>query len=108
MNEMETIAKIFGGEYKPSEKQIKMGDKDIRILYCDLCGGFYIECPRCGNNCCNAGAGREEDGKQCIMCMKAYELQDVLRHHWYLIEELLTNGRTGEARKAHLPTNMKG
>lgn len=107
MSEGKLLSEIFGGEYKPSDREIKMGDKNIRIKFCGLCDGFYIECPRCGNNCCNAGAGQEEDGTRCTMCMKAYELQDILCKHHELIEELLLNARTEEAREAHKPLNMR-
>lgn len=107
MSEGKLLAAIFGGEYKPSEREIKMGDKNIRIRFCGCCDGFYIECPRCGNNCCNAGAGQEENGERCIMCMKAYELQDALYKHRDLIEELLGNARTQTDREKHKPLNMR-
>jgi len=99
MNEEKTLAKIFGTEYKPTEKEIQMEDKVIRLEYCGLCDGFFVRCPRCGNNCCNAGSGEEADGSQCTMCMKAYELQDILNKHSDLIEELLLNGTKGGERK---------
>jgi hypothetical protein len=107
MSENEILAKIFGEEYKPTEKEVQMGGKDIRLKYCGLCDGFYVECPRCGNNTCNAGAGAEEDGKMCTMSMKAYELQDILNKHEALIQELLANARTEEDRKTHMKNNFR-
>jgi hypothetical protein len=105
--EGQVLAEIFGEKYEPSEREIQMGDKSIRIQFCGLCDGFYIECPRCGNNCCNAGAGKEEDGEtQCTMCLKAYELQDILSKHDDLIEELLKNGRNEKDREAHKSHNF--
>lgn len=99
MNEQETLAKIFGEEYTPTEKEIQMDGKVIRIEYCGLCDSFFVRCPRCGNNCCNAGSGKEENGEQCILCMKAYEFQDILNNHGDLIEELLLKGNKGGERK---------
>lgn len=107
MNEQRLLAQIFGEKYVPSEKDLQMEGKNIRLKYCSLCGGFYVECPRCGNNCCNAGAGQEKDGGKCIMCMKSYELQDALNKYRGLIEELLLNGRTYEDREKHKPLNMR-
>jgi hypothetical protein len=34
-----------------------------------------VICPRCGNNCCNAGYGELEDGSKCDVCPLAYEIQ---------------------------------
>jgi len=81
------------------EESINFHDKSIRIMFCELCDGFYLECPRCGNNCCNGGYGEEEDGTPCIMCEKAYELQKILNEHYVLIEDLLLNGTTEIQRK---------
>jgi hypothetical protein len=52
---------------------------DFKVEYCELCG-WFIRCPRCGNNSCNAGYGDDpdtEDGK-CPVCPVAYDLQKIL------------------------------
>ena len=36
-----------------------------------------LRCPKCQNNCCNAGYG-EVDGKQCDLCPEVYALQDAM------------------------------
>lgn len=38
-----------------------------------MCGS-YIEYPKCGNNCCNGVYGII-DGKDCDICLSAYEYQ---------------------------------
>ena len=43
--------------------------------YCLLCKTWMIICPKCGNNCCNAGYGTV-DGKDCDVCPSAYDYQD--------------------------------
>lgn len=43
--------------------------------WCELCRTGYIECPKCGNNCCNGGYG-EVDGETCDKCESAYEYQE--------------------------------
>jgi hypothetical protein len=47
----------------------------FEICWCELCGGFFVRCPRCGNNSCNGGYG--EDGK-CPVCPLAYEVMYAL------------------------------
>ena len=42
--------------------------------YCELCKSSFVYCPKCGNNCCNAGYGKI-DGKQCDVCELAYQYQ---------------------------------
>lgn len=46
---------------------------EIKFIYCDLCKGWAVICPRCGNNTCNGGSG--EDGK-CPVCNSCYELTE--------------------------------
>ncbi len=45
--------------------------------YCTLCRAWFIECPECGNNCCNAMYGPliGPDEGTCTTCLKAYEYQ---------------------------------
>ena len=47
----------------------------FRWRWCTLCHAYYIECPKCGNNCCNGTYG-EYDGQQCDICELAYQYQD--------------------------------
>ena len=47
----------------------------MKIEWCHQCRSWYIECPRCGNNSCNGGAG--EDGK-CPVCLDVYKLRDTI------------------------------
>jgi hypothetical protein len=47
------------------------------IGWCDLCEAHYVRCPKCGNNCCNAGYG-EIDGKPCDVCPLAYQYQELM------------------------------
>ena len=49
----------------------------FKIKYCELCESIYVECPKCGNNCCNGGSG-EVDGEQCDFCKWSYEFQDLV------------------------------
>ena len=55
------------------------GSNFIKIKWCDLCNGIYVECPKCGNNSCNGGYGKLPTGEKCN-CSKSYELM-------YAIEE---------------------
>lgn len=62
---------------------------NFKWKYCKGCHTSYIECPKCGNNCCNAGTGyqdkngntvhfsqRDEEGVEpCSVCPQAYEIQ---------------------------------
>ena len=49
--------------------------------WCETCGSAYVKCPRCGNNCCNAGYGTitNDDGSKatCRICALAYQYQDL-------------------------------
>ncbi len=61
----------------------------LQIKWCNTCDSWYIECPRCGNNSCNGGAG--EDGN-CPVCLKVYELQDTISDEQdMLLLELIGN-----------------
>lgn len=51
--------------------------KDAKIEYCKTCDTPMLRCPKCQNNCCNAGYG-EVDGKQCDLCPEVYALQDAM------------------------------
>ena len=42
--------------------------------YCELCRGTFVYCPKCGNNCCNAGYGYL-NGETCDVCELAYQYQ---------------------------------
>ena len=73
----------------------------IKISYCGLCRSIYVECPHCGNNCCNGAYGKAKpdgwpamgDDEACPICPKAYELQKRLDESGIdkLIEEIITN-----------------
>jgi hypothetical protein len=52
-----------------TKKELITGMFEIR--WCVTCNAFYVKCPRCGNNTCNAGYG--EDGK-CPVCPLAYDV----------------------------------
>jgi len=69
-------------------------EKDFEVKYCDMCQGYMVICPKCGNNCCNAGYGKmdengnpvkwqlHEDGMEsCDVCHLAYQYQDL---YWKL------------------------
>ena len=49
----------------------------VKLVWCRLCMSFYVECPHCGNNSCNAGYGDDPDNpeEKCSVCPDAYELQ---------------------------------
>ena len=42
--------------------------------WCETCGGAFVYCPKCGNNCCNAGYG-DLHGEVCDVCPLAYQYQ---------------------------------
>jgi hypothetical protein len=42
--------------------------------WCEVCDTTFVYCPKCGNNCCNAGFG-QVDGKVCDVCNLAYQYQ---------------------------------
>lgn len=49
-------------------------------MNCDYCGPA-LRCPKCGNNCCNAGYG-EIDGEPCDLCPSIYDVQDEIARIW--------------------------
>ena len=42
--------------------------------WCKLCGGSFVYCPKCGNNCCNGGHGKL-NGEVCDVCPLTYQYQ---------------------------------
>lgn len=44
--------------------------------YCELCKSSFVYCPKCGNNCCNAGYGKF-NGQECDVCPLAYQYQEL-------------------------------
>jgi len=45
--------------------------------WCDLCECMMVICPKCGNNCCNGGYGKDIMGEECDVCELAYQFQDL-------------------------------
>jgi len=49
--------------------------------WCDHCRVMMVICPKCGNNCCNAGygpnTGNPETDEKCDVCSLAYQYQDL-------------------------------
>lgn len=69
----------------------------IEIKWCRVCGVWYIKCPRCGNNTCNAGYGEDltKSDKKCEVCPTAYQLSDELHKNSKIseiINKLIDNG----------------
>ena len=60
------------------EIEIFTGNPKYRFVWawCDMCKTWFIRCPKCGNNCCNAGYG-EIDGEECDICSLAYSYQNL-------------------------------
>jgi hypothetical protein len=63
----------------------------FEIKWCKQCQAPYVECPKCGNNCCNGSSGSIIDGiyytpweaadlnlygKPCDGCELAYQKQE--------------------------------
>ena len=65
----EQLSDIFGGDY-PKEYP----NTSIKLIYCGMCGGFYVKCPKCGNNSCNGTYGTMPDGSQCDICTYMYDI----------------------------------
>ena len=42
--------------------------------YCQLCEGWAVICKTCGNDSCNGGCGKLDDGTDCPDCQEAYEI----------------------------------
>ena len=49
--------------------------EDISIYWCSACNAPTMNCPKCGNNCCNGTYG--DDGK-CTVCPDVYNLAELL------------------------------
>ena len=45
--------------------------------YCELCEKMYVECPKCGNNTCNACYGTDIMGNECDVCELAYQFEEI-------------------------------
>ena len=45
--------------------------------WCKTCNCAFVKCPRCGNNCCNAGYGKLPNGDVCDTCELTYQYQDL-------------------------------
>jgi hypothetical protein len=67
---------------------------EFTVKYCNFCQAEYIECPKCGNNCCNGGNGimdmdgnplpwndSETESQPCDICSLTYQHQDL---YWQL------------------------
>jgi len=55
----------------------KAKELSFEWYWCETCNTAAIQCPVCGNNCCNAMYGTLPDGQQCPYCVLAYEYQDL-------------------------------
>lgn len=44
--------------------------------WCSLCDTLFVYCPKCGNNTCNGGSGKLENGGRCDKCEEAYAFHD--------------------------------
>ena len=49
---------------------------EFKWYWCETCGTAAIECPVCGNNCCNGSYGYI-DGERCTYCNLAYQNQEL-------------------------------
>lgn len=67
--EEQLLYDIFGGS-PPKEYP----NTSIKLKYCGICGGFYVECPKCGNNTCNGTYGTMPDGTHCDVCETMYDI----------------------------------
>jgi len=68
-------------------------ERKFEIHWCETCHAFYVECPRCGNNCCNGTYG--EEGK-CPVCPLAYAVQSAVGPAVEPINRLLFLGEDPE------------
>ena len=48
---------------------------EFKWYWCETCDTAAIECPVCGNNCCNGTYGKDGDGNDCPYCPLAYQYQ---------------------------------
>jgi hypothetical protein len=53
-----------------------MAEMQFTWIFCKTCKTAAVICPKCGNNCCNAGYGKV-DGVICDVCPLAYQYQDL-------------------------------
>lgn len=67
------LKSIHGEDYKMTKREKVVTPYEFKICYCNMCRAFYVECPRCGNNTCNAGYG--ENG-ECPVCPEAYKVME--------------------------------
>ncbi len=81
ITEKELLQRIWGDSppnKKPPENSeeldIQLIGSSFNIEWCELCGGFFVRCPKCGNNTCNGGYGQDKDGNECKFCPIAYDL----------------------------------
>jgi len=77
----EMLRSIFGNDWvghkmpeDSDEFDVKLVGQSFKVEWCESCGGIFVRCPKCGNNSCNGGYGRDEDDKECDVCPIAYEL----------------------------------
>lgn len=82
---MKKIPLVFIGK---RGRQISRPTKKLSIEWCNICESFFVRCPRCGNNSCNAGRGREKNGRWCIKCSEIGELDQALSSN-PLIDEMI-------------------
>jgi nucleoside 2-deoxyribosyltransferase len=82
--------------------------KPIKLQWCGMCKGIYVECPKCGNNSCNGGYGTLSNGEKCN-CHDSYELmyaigknKEIEKLVWKLLDreeewnKLYANKKEGE------------
>ena len=56
---------------------IKPEEMKFEWQYCAVCNINVVICPKCGNNCCNGGYGKLQDGRPCDVCVLAYQYADL-------------------------------
>ena len=70
---------------------MKNNEWQFEVEWCNLCGGTFVRCPKCGNNSCNATYGRMDkngkpvpfgqegwqDAQWCDVCPLAYQYQEL-------------------------------
>lgn len=96
---MKKFKQIFDTEFlggsKYAKNVVKSGAKFVEKKvfkftwdYCSTCRTMFVRCPKCGNNCCNAGFGEVtkkglpkenlgDKGVTCDVCNLAYQFQDL-------------------------------
>jgi len=93
MNEQDMIEELGGQRDEPeplTEAEKKIVGQSFAVERCEFCG-WFVKCPKCGNNCCNGGFGnmdkdgnplpwntQDKDAQPCDMCPTAYAVQDAL------------------------------